>query len=436
MKKISLVLTFALLLGASPAFAQTGAPGAATDTRWEPWIGCWQLQDERVRNDGMWRQGTDITADEVAAALAPARMQRSDANTRVCVAPAAQGVTITTLIGTQRVLEDTIVADAASHPMTDAECRGSKRSEWSSTGRRLYTTAEITCADQAPRKVSGLTMMLPGPTWMDIQLIDIEGRRNIRVRKFERAPGQPSSARSGVVAPLVGETSWSVADVKEASARLMPEAVQAAIVELGTGFHLKSKQLAELKEAGIPGNVIDLMIALSYPKHFVVDRMANRSPSPGYGGGYGGFGDPDEYGGGWPWIADAMFWPSYYSPFAYRYWGSYDPYYVPSSGYVVIDPPRPGAPPTPEPSGDGRVVDGRGYTRVSSRTPEPGRTNNGGGDSNGTSSSSGSSSSGSSGACQPGATPAAGVAMADAPQCRGRRGTDKPRRHRDAEAGE
>jgi hypothetical protein len=307
----------------------------------------------------------------------------------VCVAPAAQGVTITTLIGTQRVLEDTIFADGASHPMTDAECRGSKRSEWSATGLRLYTSAEIACADQAPRKVSGLTMMLAGqagPMWMDIQLIDIEGRKNIRVRKFQRASGQPSPARSGSAAPFVGETSWSVADVKEASAKLMPEAVQAAIVELGTGFNLKSKQLAELNQAGVATNVIDLMIALSYPKRFVVDRMVNRSPSPyGYGGGYGDYGD---YGGGWPWIADAMFWPSYYSPFAYRYWGSYDPYYVPSSGYVVIEPPRPGT--TPVASGEGRVVDGRGYTRVSTRTPEPVRVN-GGTDSNGTNSSSGSS---------------------------------------------
>ena len=392
MKKIFVVLTFGLLLGAS-ASAQTGTTTPATDKRWQPWIGCWQLLDERVRNDSPWREGTDITTDELAAAMAPARLQRSDANTRVCVAPAAQGVAITTLVGTERVLEDTILADGASHPMTDAECRGSKRSEWSTTGLRLYTSAEIACVDQAPRKVSGLTMMLAGPTgptWMDIQLIDIEGRKNIRVRKFQRAAGQPSPGRSGSAAPFMGETSWSVADVKEASAKLMPEAVQAAIVELGTGFNLKSKQLADLNQAGVATNVIDLMIALSYPKRFVVDRMVNQSPSP-YGGGYGGFGD---YGGGWPWIADAMFWPSYYSPFAYRYWGSYDPYYVPHSGYVVIDPPRPGT--TPVASGEGRVVDGHGYTRVSSRTPEPVRANNGGSDSNGTSSS-GSSSSGSSG---------------------------------------
>jgi hypothetical protein len=385
MKKISVALTFALLLGATTASAQTGTTIPATDTRWQPWIGCWQLLDERVRND------SDITANELAAATAPARLQRSDANTRVCVAPAARGVTITTLIGTERALEDTILADAVSHPMTDAECRGSKRSEWSKTGLRLYTSAEIACADQAPRKVSGLTMMLPGPTWMDIQLIDIEGRKNVRVRKFQRAPGQPSSVRSGSAAPFVGETSWSVADVKEASAKLMPEAVQAAIVELGTGFNVKSKQLAELSQAGVAGNVIDLMIALSYPKHFVVDRLVNRSPSPYGYGGYSGFGDLGDYGGGWPWIADAMFWPSYYSPFAYRYWGSYDPYYVPSSGYVVIEPPRPGTSPGPVASGEGRVVDGRGYTRISTRSPDPVRMNNGGSDSNGTASSNGSS---------------------------------------------
>ncbi len=119
-----------------------------------------------------------------------------------------------------------------------------------------------------------------------------------------------------------------VADVKEASAKLMPETVQAALVELDAQFDLKGKQLLELDEAGVPDNVIDLMVALSYPNNFVVEHpvVAGAGAGYGYGDGFGirsiGF---DAFGG-WSLYSDALFWPTYYSPFAYRYWGRYDPY--------------------------------------------------------------------------------------------------------------
>jgi hypothetical protein len=378
-KPTTLVLTALLVASAGLAYAQQ-MPAAPADARWQPWVGCWQLLDEHVRNHG------DISSDPVAAASASARLERSGANTRVCVARAEQGVSLTTMVGDQRVLDDSIVADGVNHPITDNECRGSKRSEWSKTGYRLYTTAEISCADQPPRKVSGLTMMMTGPTWVDIQLIDIEGRKNIRVRKFTRAT--PVARGAGTFA---GENSWSVADVKEASVKLMPEAVQAALVELGTGFNVKSKQLTELADAGVASNVIDLMIALSYPKHFVVERSVSGGGGAPYSFGGSDYGD---YLGVWPWIADAMFWPSYYSPFAYRYWGYYDPYHVPNSGYVVIEPPGGGS--TPVASGTGRVVDGRGYTRVTTREPQPvPRDGSNGGNGNGSTGSSSGSSGGS-----------------------------------------
>jgi hypothetical protein len=353
MARSTTFVTAALLLIGSAAFAQQQTSAATfTDARWQPWVGCWQLRDERVRDDGMFAR------DPVASATSPARRERSASDTRVCVTPAGGGVSLSTLVDNQKVLEDTIVADGASYPMRDADCRGSKRSEWSKNGRRVFTTAEISCNDQAPRKVSGLTMMLAGPTWVDIQVIDIQGRKNIRVRKFYSRDAKPTR---------VGDA-WSVADVKEASAKLMPEAVQAALVELGTGFNVKGKQLAELADAGVATSVIDLMIALSYPKHFVVEHSVSSGAAPySFSGGddYGDF-----LGGAWPWIADAAFWPAYYSPFAYRYWGHYDPFYVPNSGYVVVEPPH-GNSEQPVASGTGRVVDGRGYTRVTTREPQP-----------------------------------------------------------------
>jgi hypothetical protein len=317
------------------------------------------MVDESVRGQ------SDLTPE--GAATSP-RARRAF-GTRVCVAPSGKGVSLTTFVSDRTVMEDSIIADGVSWPLTDAECRGSKRSEWSAIAARVYTSAEIACADQAPRKVSSLTMMTPGPRWIDIQLIEISGRKNIRIRRYEPADDRPAArmafAESGW---------WTVADVKEASAKLMPETVQAALVELRAQFDLKGKQLLELDDAGVPDSVVDLMVALSYPEKFVVEHPVSGAPAYGFGDDIGYPFDRFDAFGGWSLYSDALFWPTYYSPFAYRYWGIYDPYFVPGSGYVVIGAPHPGSgggEGEPVRSGVGRVVDGRGYTRITTRTPEP-----------------------------------------------------------------
>ena len=362
---LATLTALAVLLGAATASAAQAASQKAVDSNWRHLLGCWQLLDERVSDE------SDVSAEEVAGGAAT-RRSRANTGTRVCVEPAGSpsAVLLTTLVGGKPALEETVTADGADHPMVDNECKGTKRSDWSTLAPRLFTRAEITCGDQAPRKVSSLTMLTGGPTWVDIQLIEVGMRKSIRVRRFART--DPEKQVSAV--PFPGESRWTVADVKEASAKLTPETVQAALVELGQGFDLNGKKLVELDNAGVADSVIDLMVALSYPDKFVVDRPSS-SPTY-YGGGMGG-----GLSGMWPWIADEAFWPSYYSPFAYRYWGYYDPYHVPGSGYVVIPNPGPGGggDTGPVASGTGRVVNGQGYTQIRNREAEPVRGDFGGG---------------------------------------------------------
>jgi uncharacterized membrane protein YgcG len=343
----TIIATGLALFVTTSALAQQASTPPLADNRWEPWIGCWQLLDESGRGQSD----------------AAVRSRRVDTNTRVCVAPSGRGVTLTTVVGNRTALEETLIADGSVQPMNDEECRGSKRSEWSQLAPRLYSTADISCNGQATRTISSLSMIVSGPVWIDIQMIDIQGRRNIRIRRFEPADTSVRRAASP------GETAWTVADVKEASAKLAPETVQAALVELGSGFDLKSRHLLDMQKAGVPETTIDLMVALSYPEKFVVDRPESVAAPADYGYGYGyGYGIFDAYGPLWPFYMDSMFWPSYYSPFAYRYWGALDPYYLPGSGYVIVQPPGDNE---PVESGRGRVVAGRGYTRVTTRSPEP-----------------------------------------------------------------
>ena len=392
MTRVLTTAALTLLLSAAQAAGQAPSPSPG-DARWQPWLGCWQLADESVRDK--W----DVSAEAAVKdrAEAPAR---TTSRARVCVTPAPQtsGVVVTTFIGDREALQESIVADNVSRPFTDEKCRGTKRSEWSPTGRRVYTHADISCPDQPARKLSGLTMMTRA-MWVDVQLIDVAGSKHIRVRRYERVPEEAAAT----IAPALGEASWSIADVKEASSKLEPEAVQAALVELRSGFNIKSKQLAELADANVPASVIDLMVALSYPKRFVVQYPVS-APSLLPGGYYGNLFSPFFA------TVDEMWWLSYYSPFDIRYWGYYDPRFLGYAGYVPLDgyyPEYPGGRivngggaggggATPAPSGDARVVNGRGYTRITPRDPEPFRGVGGGG-SNGTMSSGGSSTSGNSG---------------------------------------
>ncbi len=171
---------------------------------------------------------------------------------------------------------------------------------------------------------------------------------------------------------------WTTEDVVEASAVLPPEGVQAAINEGPTAFRLNARSLTHLAEGGVAENVIDLMVALTYPERFVVDRPG------GWGGGLAPMGimagmasDPfftpligraalyDCYGNyGW---ASSSYWSRCADYNGYNfgmYPGYFNGYYGGNGAYGAWIPVNVGTPGSGDPQGGGRVVNGRGYTQV------------------------------------------------------------------------
>lgn len=405
MLRVLLFLLGTAVLLPPTAGAQT-AP-AAGPSRWTPWVGCWNLVEESA----------DANAD-LLDERSGARADRN-ARVRVCVAPASDGgATITTSAGNTVVSTETIVADGVERPLTDPECRGTQRAEWSTLGPRVFSHAEIACGDAPRRTVHGWSAMMAGPLWFDVQMIEGDGRTSLRVRRYRRAADQTtapsmSTAREIAAAPLASQL--TIAEIAEAAAKTPVPVLQAAVLELGKGgYPLKSQELIALDTAGVPDSVIDLMIAMSYPQRFSIDRA-----SGGGGGGFDAFGFGDEL---WPFMAaypyagmspfywgpygDPMFntlygpyYSAYYVPFGFRSWGYFDPRYFNGyggGGFVVIDPGGG----EPQRTGDGRVVDGRGYTRIRRNEPDATpRVNRGNGDGSGwsTASSGANSGSGSSG---------------------------------------
>jgi uncharacterized membrane protein YgcG len=272
------------------------------------------------------------------------------------VTPAAEGgARFETMVTGQPSLDQTIIPDAVDRPLGDADCRGTQRAEWSADGLRVFTRAQLTCdGELQPRRISGITMLAPDGTWLDIQAIDGGASNTVRVRRYARDADEQAVGR----APL-GASRLSLEDVKEASARVTPLALEAALVETNAGFDLRGSELIDLDESGVPDRVIDLIVALSYPEQFIVERQTSGGAQTIF------LNDPFAFGPfGFPGYFNSYYYsPYFYSPFGYYRAGVYDGGYVaiPGGGGPVVIPPQP--------SGAGRAVDGQGYTRIRPRDP-------------------------------------------------------------------
>ena len=192
MNRISLSLVLGLL-AAPPLFAQNAPPGGF-DSRWTPYLGCWQIVQEHVGDQNV----------PIAPGLT------------VCVQPSgATGVAITTTVDGKNVLEQTIVANGTPQPVSQADCQGTQTSEWSRDGERLFTRAELACAGRPKRLVSGITQIAKGH-WVDSQATEIDGDHDVRLRRYRRTSDQFAGTSAAAVALLNSMSPLSIEDVIEA----------------------------------------------------------------------------------------------------------------------------------------------------------------------------------------------------------------------------
>ena len=346
---------------AQPPDVDDATHPADTDQRWVPWLGCWQL------------------VEETGALPAPLGNGRSFADrVLVCVTPSTAddtAVVVTSIADGEPVLVETLRADGIQHATEETECGGWRRTTWSGDGARLFTQAELACSDNDARQVSGVGLMTGAATWLDIELVRAGGRGAVTVRRYRRASGATIAAVGGASLPaelraralsaaqLVSTSELGVDDVVEAGDALEPAVVEAMLVETGTAFALDSRALIRLDDAGVAAEVIDLMVALSFPDEFVVDRPVAQAASSYSGGGFG-----DAFGG---YGYDAWY-PYYASPFGYYYgWSPYNSlyYWGPAASYAIL----PNSLGKRAGSAGGRAFEGRGYTQVGVREPSAGR---------------------------------------------------------------
>jgi hypothetical protein len=356
-----------------PAAVSAQPAADSPDSRWVPWLGCWQLVADIVQHPALLRSpGGDRETPPPEERL-------------VCVTAGPQGgAEISTYANGDLVFEETLFADGARRPVSVSGCRGHQLTEWSSDGARLFFRSEMSCEDGGSSSFSGVSFFRRWNTWVDIQALDSGAEREVVIRRYRPASPEAASKLGFESLSPEGSTAASAAraaisrpltidDVIEAHSKIEPEALEAAMMESGTSFDLDSKTLLRLADSGVSPDLIDLMLALSFPERFAVSRETAGRSGGGLGYTYGGFG-PFNY---W----DAF----YFAPFGYYYW------YTPYRTFFVS---RPIVIPDDGVSG-GRLVKGRAYTRVDRSSTASGHARRRGSGSTGTSKASSSSSSGS-----------------------------------------
>ncbi len=318
------------------------------DSRWLPWLGCWEAA------------------------------QAGSEGPLLCIRPLqeAGGVELFTWAEGKITSSEAIRADGMPRDADRDGCLGVEEASFSDGGKRVYLSSQYVCEGGEERNITGVLAMVNPVEWVDIKVLDAQGQQRPWVLRYRMArqsrveeaglagitaqrTAAIRAARIAVSEPLTPE------DLIEASGKVAPEAMEALIAEAGDPFAVDADMLVRLADAGVPENVIDVVVAVSFPDYFALQAQgpeeleADRGRRPAAPMGMFGFHPRFSF---WnPFFYDPFYYGSYgyspYSGYGYGYggyggyWG-FGGYYRPTTVHVQ---PRTGS--------LGRMIKGSGYTR-------------------------------------------------------------------------
>ncbi len=227
---------------------------------WTPWIGCW----------------TRIGDEDVQSIL--------------CMLPSDEYQAVEAMwIGSEGVLRrETIRADAQRYSASLDECRGWAEGQFSENERRVYLKSEYTCVNddsiahwhalalhsqgsmlsvQAVKTGDSLVTGIDRYWRIQNEVLDTIGLGEL-VRRFVEP--NPYLTR------LAG-TELEASDLIEL-AFVMPSQIAVLLtIELGVTAAMRADDIFQLRSAGVPDNLIDVVVARSYPEWFAVQVASMES---------------------------------------------------------------------------------------------------------------------------------------------------------------
>ena len=330
---VAIGYVLSIVVATLPALGRPAAADELATAGTLAWLGCWRL---------------DEVVDEIAEEDEVSKP--ADASQLLCLEPgdAPNSLSMSAIVDVEVVAQEVLIADGTRRPVSEGGCSGWKRTLLSADQRRLYLQSETTCEGGNQSNLSGASLIVSTDHWVDINVTRVAGEHELVVRHYRRVdtdvlsgrrvakpaytpvwPGAiPSAAHTARIAAAVP---LEADDVIEALENLDPAVVEALLVESGSSFPMDSRLLLRLDDAGVPGQIIDLMMALSYPEYFAVqDETVVTQP-----------------------VAYSYYWAPWFYGHGYGY-GYFHDY-----GYA-----HPHHDSDSRPHRKGRVVSGRGYTRV------------------------------------------------------------------------
>jgi hypothetical protein len=320
------------------------------DGRWVGWLGCWQA--------------LELTADR--------------AGEQLCIVPTAtfDGVEMATVRAGEIVARETVRANGERIANEKEGCTGWESAHWSADSHRVYFRSEYVCEGGTTRVSTGLVSFASPNEWLDVQVVNVGDENAARVLRYRPVRANtllPVEIERALVGRDLAVTSArtalasaiSVDEVIEATDQVGGAAVAAWVAERGQPFALDGDALRRMGNAGVPPDVVDMVVAVSHPDVFQVDRTTlenerrAREPRNAEDYAYPGYRDPYGRYIGWdPFYRYGAYSlrSYYYSPYGVgtRYgWNyGYRPIIVVIGDDAFDDGRR-----------SGRVVRGRGYTR-------------------------------------------------------------------------
>jgi hypothetical protein len=314
-----------LAAAATPARAQT----PTADPKWQPWLGCWSSSQNGL----------------------------TGAASRVCVVPAAgpSAIDIVSLANGKVVSREHLEANGERRTSERDGCKGWETARWSSDSRRVYLKSEFECAAGTKRTSDGLIAMSPQGDWLDIVSVTMSGNTGVRVLRH-RPTVEPTDLPADIAASLHSVPAARIrdarvaaiapigfADIIDASHQVSAQVVNAWLNDVRQNWSVDAKRLDELADAGVPGSVTDMLIAMAYPYAFSVPPSPTQagelaSNGPGGGSALSGF-EPYtpslDCANAFSEFAFGGCSPYAYSPYAYSPYG-YLPFgYLPYSPYAL-----------------------------------------------------------------------------------------------------
>ena len=232
---------------------------AREDTRWLPWLGCWEPAGEPSED------GAEIL---------------------VCILPVSDGVEISTLADGEVMGSEFIQADGSTQPAAEGGCEGTREARWSGDNRRVYVHSDLRCGEGVHRSTAGVFSITGGGAyWTEIHAVRSGEREPVlAVRSFQPATPTTLARHDYDPSPEVGHRDLAIRtarmaaasplevdDVKEAVTLGGGELASALILEMGEGFDLDAQALRDLARSGVPGEVMDMMVAVTWPDRFQVE---------------------------------------------------------------------------------------------------------------------------------------------------------------------